>query len=99
MRQQFFKSQSECQGRPHTFLALSSSSIVSSRWCRRLNLLILSWSSRRTSTSSPTASSSSLLNCRLVGGFCQLYAHVYFFFSSEHLFTYHTPLHLGSQER
>lgn len=41
---------------------LRSSSSASSRWCRRLNLLILSWSSRRTLTSS-LASSSSLDSC------------------------------------
>lgn len=44
--------------RRRTFLVFSSSDKASSRWCSRLNLLILSWSSRRTSTSSVAASSS-----------------------------------------
>lgn len=51
------------RGRVRTVLALSSSSYLSSRWCSRLNLLILSWSSRLTSTSSPTACSSSFVSC------------------------------------
>jgi hypothetical protein len=46
-----------------TCFAFNSSSIANSWRCKRLNLLILSWSSRRTSTSSPIASSSSLVNC------------------------------------
>lgn len=49
--------------RVRTVLALRSSSYLSSRWCSRLNLLILSWSSRLTSTSSPTACSSSFVSC------------------------------------
>ena len=40
-----------------TLLTSSCSCSASSRWCRRLNLLILSWSSRRTSTSSLPSSS------------------------------------------
>lgn len=49
----------------HTCFALRSSSIPISRWWRRLNLLILSWSSLRTSTSSPAAfASSSLESCK-----------------------------------
>lgn len=43
--------------RRRTVFVLSSSSKRISRWCRRLNLLILSWSSRRTSTSSAASSS------------------------------------------
>lgn len=59
----------------HTPLSSNTSFRASSRWCSRLNLLILSWSSRRTSTSS--AASSSLESYKdlsaarlLLGGIC-----------------------------
>jgi hypothetical protein len=44
-----------------TCFAFNSSSRFNSRWCSLLNLLILSWSSLRTSTSSPPAAASSSL--------------------------------------
>ena len=51
----------EATGSRPTCFDFSSSSSAISRWCNRLNLLILSWSSLRTSTSSlPAAASSSL---------------------------------------
>lgn len=48
-----------------TCLAFSCSSRVASRWCKRLNRLIFSWSSRRTSFSSlPPRPSSSRESCK-----------------------------------
>ncbi len=50
-----------------TALVFKSSSRKVSRWCNRLNRLILSWSSRRTSRSSwPIDASSSLESCERI---------------------------------
>lgn len=54
------------QSRRRTALVFNSSSNNISRWWSLLNLLILSWSSRRTSVSSaPTAASSSFESWRV----------------------------------
>lgn len=63
----FPSSRLENRGRGGTALLFKSSSSNISRWCSRLKLLILSWSSRRTSRSSfPIPASSSLESWTLV---------------------------------